>query len=80
MKNRPTTKSAKVTNRHWDTAYHEAGHAALCWWLGVPLGKKGVTIVSDGEGAAGSTTHRKIVGHDLEGRVRSQETQRHRVM
>jgi hypothetical protein len=35
------------------------------WRLRVPLRRAGVTIVPDGD-AAGSSSHRKIVGHDIE--------------
>jgi hypothetical protein len=46
-------------------AYHEAGHAVVAWRLRIPLRRAGVTIVPDGD-AAGSCSHRKIVGHDIE--------------
>lgn len=47
------------------TAYHEAGHAVVSWRLRVPLRRAGVTMVPDGD-AAGSSSHRKIVGQEIE--------------
>src|ERR1039458_10868145 len=33
--------------REWDTAYHEAGHAVAAFFLGMSIGRNGVTIVPD---------------------------------
>ena len=40
-----------VNKRQFATAYHEAGHVVIGYELGLPLGKHGVSIISNGDSA-----------------------------
>jgi hypothetical protein len=51
---RTTTKSARVA---WTTAYHEAGHAVAAFFLGLRIGRAGITIVPNKKEGAAGTAH-----------------------
>ena len=54
----------KRATRLTRTAYHEAGHAVMCWWLRKHI--KGISIIPEGD-SLGRIVHGKPMLKDIEG-------------